>query len=51
VLQERDEIPPEAAPAAVKVVFVRDTGARKGCLLVGIEALEPRIDITTSELL
>jgi Fe-S cluster biogenesis protein NfuA len=51
VLQERDEILPEAAPAAVKVVFVRDTGACEGCLLVRIKALEPRIDITTSELL
>jgi hypothetical protein len=33
------------------VVFVRDTGACEGCLLVRIKALEPRIDITTSELL
>jgi hypothetical protein len=51
VLQERHEILPEAASAAVKVTFVRDTGAGKDCMFVWVKALEPGIDITTPELL
>jgi hypothetical protein len=51
LLQERDEILAEPAPTSIKVIFVRNKGVRESCLLVGVKGLEPRIEITASELL
>jgi hypothetical protein len=51
MLQERDEILPETASAAVEVAFVRDLDALERCLLVWVKGLEPGIDVTAAELL
>src|SRR5215471_10015613 len=51
MLQERDEILSEPAPATVEMIFVRDLNAFERRLLVRKEGLEPRIDVTAAELL
>jgi hypothetical protein len=51
MLQERDEILSEHAPATVEMIFVRNLNAFERRLLVRKEGLEPGIDVTAAELL